>query len=70
MLQKKIPENVIFCGECGARNPITAKFCSECGLNIDKKSDDQSLNGEMNSSGEKSLELTPAESYLILYLDS
>ncbi len=70
MSQKKIPENVIFCGECGARNPINAKFCSECGLNIDKKSDDQSLNGEMNSSGEKSLELTPAESYLILYLDS
>ena len=71
MLQKTIPENVIFCSECGARNPHNAKFCSECGLKIDnKKFDNGSFNAGMNSSGEKSLELTPAESYLILYLDS
>ena len=71
MSQKKIPDNMIFCSECGAQNPNNAKFCSECGLRIEnKKFDDHILNGETSPSGEKSLELTPAESYLILYLDS
>lgn len=70
-MQKTIPENVVFCSECGARNPLNAKFCSECGLKLEnKKFDNGSFNVGMNSSGEKSLELTPAESYLILYLDS
>lgn len=70
MSQKKIPDNVIFCSECGAQNPHNAKFCSECGLGIENKKFDDSFNNETNFSVVKSLELTPAESYLILYLDS
>ncbi|MBI5459395.1 zinc-ribbon domain-containing protein [Methanobacterium sp.] len=71
MLQKKIPDTVVFCSECGARNPTTAKFCTECGLKIDNiKFDNHSFNSETNFSGEKSLELTPAESYVILFIDS
>ncbi|MBI4813257.1 MAG: zinc-ribbon domain-containing protein, partial [Methanobacterium sp.] len=58
MLQKKIPDTVVFCSECGARNLPTAKFCSECGLKIDNiKFDYHSFNTETNFSGEKSLEL-------------
>jgi sec-independent protein translocase protein TatA len=26
--------DVVFCGECGARNPRDAKFCAECGKSI------------------------------------
>lgn len=71
MSQNEIPEKMIFCSECGAQNLNNAKFCSECGMKIDNKLfDDLSFNVENNSSVEKSLELTPAESYLILYLDS
>lgn len=32
--------NVIYCGQCGARNPDTFKFCSNCGAKLEKAKED------------------------------
>ena len=28
--------NVIYCGQCGSRNPDNFKFCSNCGAKLEK----------------------------------
>ena len=32
--------NVIYCGQCGSKNPATFKFCSNCGAKLEKPQED------------------------------
>ena len=39
--QPEIPGAVAYCSNCGAKNPISAKFCAECGKPIGRDTESQ-----------------------------
>lgn len=39
-------KNVIYCGQCGSKNPDTFKFCSNCGAKLEKSQEDVSAYGK------------------------
>lgn len=41
--------NVIYCGQCGSKNPDTFKFCSNCGAKLEKIQDDTPIYGKEDS---------------------
>lgn len=62
-----------FCIKCGTKNPSYAAFCMECGIDLKNTTSDlkETKGQNLNLSSEmESLELNPAESFLLLDLDA
>ncbi len=56
------------CPECGVENDENAKFCVSCGASLEngESIDNKSINGKKDSENVVSLDLTPAESLMIM----
>jgi hypothetical protein len=65
----KLESNYEFCPECGKDNTDDAKFCINCGVSLEKSTNDlktQVESDDENSDEMVSLDLTPAETLIIL----